>query len=126
MVRFKKSKFERLRVEYNEKIDRRLRAILMDLGEHIAVTMQSDPITLTCLNRTVKENDLLNGYRLSAHLCGRAADIRVWNYSDPTIEKIRIYLEQTWGPLFLFFKHHNSGSGDHIHLNIRWKFASPK
>lgn len=126
MVLFKKSKVVRLLLEYDNKIDRRLRAVLMDLGQHVAVNMAADPITVTCLNRTKVENDRLGGSQYSAHLSGRGVDIRVWNYSDETIEKIRIYLEQTWGCKFLFFKHHNSGSGEHIHLNIRWKFASPK
>lgn len=110
----------RLMTEFRYVIDPRLRAILLELAEWVRVKQEAD-ITLTCLNRTITENEQVGGYKFSAHLSGRGADIRTWGFSVKQIEAIMTYLKESWGEEFIFVLYHGSGSSNHLHINIRWK-----
>lgn len=123
---------QRLVHEFQEDIDNRLKAVLLELGEW-TLYCYNKPVVVTCLNRTKEENDKVNGHENSAHLFdpndpllniypGRAADIRSWAFMKDQIPKIVNHLEKVWGKEFLNVKYHNSGSGDHIHINIKWSY----
>lgn len=124
MLHFKqengKDYLHRLIKEFHHEIDPRLSAILLGLDNWTRVQLGKE-LTITCLNRTKEENKKVGGVAWSAHLDGRAADIRTWNLTDEDIGRIKRYLSESWGTDFLFFKYHDSGSGKHIHLNINYK-----
>jgi len=110
----------RLEVEFTRTIDKRLKAILLDLADEVQRKFKKD-IILTCLNRTAKENLIVNGSPFSAHLSGRGADVRTWHFSKKELDFISNYLYTTWTDDFIFIKVHDAGSGNHIHINIRYK-----
>lgn len=106
--------------QFESKIDPRLQAFLLWLSYWINTTYNQD-ITVTCFNRTVEENKKINGALYSAHLSGRAVDIRSWVFSTEQIQSIQKKIDESWGDL-IYFKYHDSGSGKHIHVNIRYKY----
>ncbi len=65
----------RLDIEFNETIDKRLKAILLGVASAVERRFGLD-ITITCLNRTAKENRECNGSPSSSHLDFRGADLR--------------------------------------------------
>ena len=110
----------RLDVEFTRTIDKRLKAILLDLADEVQRKFKKN-IILTCLNRTEEENQKVNGSPFSAHLYGRGADIRIWHFSQKELDFITNYLYNIWSDDFLYIKIHDAGSGNHIHLNIKYK-----
>lgn len=119
MLKFKDER--RLGNELQNVVDFRVKALLEDLAWFVRNTMQKD-VVITCLIRTAEENKAVNGVPNSAHLSGRAADIRSTIYTEEEIGVINAYLTKIWGPL-VYFKWHNSGSGMHIHININKAYA---
>ena len=101
-------------------IDFRLRAVLLDLH---AYTMREFnlPVVVTCLSRTKEENEAIGGYEFSAHLDGRGGDIRVKYRPATVVKAMEDYLREKWGD-FLYVVVHDTGSGNHLHLNIRYRY----
>ena len=114
----------RLDREFHNEIDPRLRAIIFDLARIMWKRYRKDTI-LTCLIRSKDENRAEGGYQYSAHLrgSGRAVDLRTSHLSEKEVAGIVEYLNTTWGDDFLYVKFHDAGSGNHLHINIRWKCA---
>ena len=110
----------RLEFEFIRTIDKRLKAILLDLADEVQRKFKKDVI-LTCLNRTEEENRKFNGSPFSAHLSGRGADIRTWHFNKKVLDFIMNYAYTTWTEDFIYLKYHDSGSGNHLHLSIRYK-----
>lgn len=110
--------YDRLYFEFRDRIDPRLRAVLMELGKW-AEWHTGKGIILTCLNRTEDENNAVGGNHFSAHLVGRAADLRSSNFGQAEVQKILNHLTATWPSSQIYAIYHDSGSGPHIHINIR-------
>lgn len=110
----------RLETEFYGMIDKRLKAILLDLADTLEQKLEKD-VTITCLNRTLEENREVNGSPHSAHLENRAVDIRTWYFDKKEIVFIEKYLYDTWSRDMIYFKYHDAGSGNHIHINIKYK-----
>ena len=107
-------------VDWQYYVDPRMCAVVLLLAAW-TMCQWSIGIVITCLNRTVDENRRLGGYEFSAHLSGRGVDIRSRTFTVTQITQIIEYLETTWGD-FIYVKYHNSGSGHHIHINIRYGY----
>lgn len=110
----------RLETEFYRTIDKRLKAILLDLADTLWRKFELN-VTITCLNRTAEENQKFNGSPFSSHLSGRGADIRTWHFNEKVLAYIIDYCYTTWSDDFVYLKIHDSGSGNHLHLNIRYK-----
>lgn len=117
----------RLRNEFLYQIDPRLRAVLLELGDWIWF-MWHKPLILTCLNRTEAENKAVGGSKYSAHKYCRGADIRSRIFEDEQKSLIISHIETVWNesamirPPFLYAIHHDSGQGEHFHINISWGY----
>ncbi len=110
----------RLEVEFYRIIDKRLKALLLDLADEVERKFKKN-IILTCLNRTLEENQKYNGSPFSSHLDGRGADIRIWHFDKKHLDFITNYLYTNWSEDFVYVKVHDAGSGSHIHVNIKYK-----
>lgn len=114
-----------LKQQFFHRIDGRVRAVYLDLSLYTLASFDKR-IVMTCLIRTPEENKAAGGYEFSAHLeedefpC-RAGDSRTHNFTDGEIEQIIAYLRRTWGD-FLYVEYHESGTGPHLHINIRHKY----
>ena len=102
-------------------IDPRLKALLHELSKWVYNNCEGKSLTITCLNRTVEENERVNGYKYSAHLIGRAVDIRSRYFTDDEIKRLIEHLKYSWGDM-VFVKYHDVGFGNHIHINITRKY----
>ena len=116
----------RLRYQWRNKIDPRGRAVMLELADWVWNEF-GKILTITCLTRTKEENERLGGYEFSAHLFGRAEDIRSHVFSQEEIEAIEKHLDETWNnvpnqPDFLFVKRHAALTGPHLHINITWAY----
>lgn len=111
----------RLWMEFGEWIDPRLRAVLTELAwwlfKNYVLTL-----VVTCLNRSNPENTAVGGRKWSSHLTGRAADLRSKHFTEEIREAIINHLQETWGADFLHVIWHDSGKGEHFHLNINRAF----
>lgn len=106
-------------LDWQEDIDPRLRSVLLELSEW-TMRVFSKGLVITCLNRSIIENNKVGGKSTSAHLRGRAADIRSRSFKPGQLQLILRHLEKVWGHDFLYVSAHNSGHGPHIHINIRY------
>lgn len=111
---------DKLRFQFYDQIDHRLAAIILGLGLFIFRKWRLY-LTITCLNRTPAENKAVNGSKYSAHLFGRAVDVRTSDWSQEQIDAIIKYLEETWGD-FIYVKYHDAGTGNHLHINITYRY----
>ena len=113
-------KHDKLKAQFEDFLDPRLQAFMFWLEYYIDLKYKKD-VTVTCVNRTLKENKSVGGIKDSAHLVGRGIDIRSWCYSLEEIKQLVKFVNDVWGD-FIYITYHNSGSGDHIHINISWKY----
>lgn len=113
----------RLAREFSEVIDKRLRAVLLDLSYYISSLFRED-LTITCLVRTPDENRAVGGNADSSHLDRRAADLRTRNLSEYAITKALEYVKRVWGDNVHIIRH-KGGTADHIHVNINRHFVTP-
>lgn len=113
----------RLETEFTNDIDSRLRAILLDLNFYTE-RMFGKSLIITCLNRTVAENERVGGNPNSAHLDRRAVDLRSRDFSEIVLDFIVKYLYDTWRKDFIYVLVHGQGFNKHIHINIRYKFRN--
>ena len=110
----------RLIKEFREYIDKRLQAVLLGLGLYTLAEHRYRTV-ITCLIRSPKENAKAGGSPHSAHLDGRAADVRVHGLTPAQKSLIASYLRRTWGD-FLYVIVHGKGSNEHLHINIQYKY----
>jgi uncharacterized protein YcbK (DUF882 family) len=108
----------RLGLEMDGVIDGRLRALLLELA-HYCWRQYNTHLTITCLNRTPEENERVGGIKYSAHLSGRAADIRSGNIKR-YIADIKDHLKGVWGDA-VYVVAHDSGRGHHLHINFKYR-----
>lgn len=104
------------------KTDPKLQAILFE-ADHWMRCKYNLPITVTCLIRSVEENKQVGGSPVSAHLSGRAADLRSRNYSKEQTLKLVEHISYVWGEM-VYCIHHSHGTGPHIHLNVRIAYST--
>lgn len=120
MIQFK---HERMRRQLKD-IDPKLRAVLSDTAfymyHHFGVNL-----IITSMIRTVAENTAVGGNKKSAHLDGRAVDIRSHTMTKDQITQLKTYMIGVWDGM-VHFLHHDSGAGEHIHININWHHATPR
>lgn len=112
---------DELKNQFSFWIDPRLRAVLTEADGWSRRTTRKG-LLITCLNRTEEENQAVGGRKRSAHCYSRAADIRSWLFSTIEIKRLILHLQEVWGKEFLHVIHHDSGRGDHIHININRPF----
>lgn len=122
MVSFKSENgteyYDRLYLEFKHWIDPRLRAVLLELDDW-SQRILGKRVLITSLNRTKEENEKVGGSVYSAHLVGRAVDIRSRLFEEAELEQIKKHLMDAWGFSFLYVICHGKGSNKHIHINIR-------
>lgn len=111
----------RLEEEFNHKIDPLLRGFLFCLSSYTRA-MSGICITLTSLVRSPIENEADHGIPLSAHLFGRAGDIRTWAFTTEQIETMVKWVQDNFGDM-VYIVYHNAGSGKHLHVNINRAYA---
>lgn len=111
-----------MEIDFNYAIDPRLAAMLMLLAFWVWREF-GKAIWITCLNRDDATNAAVDGKPKSSHKSGRAADLRSSNFLPVEIEKIIDYVRSTWGSKFVHIIHHDSGRGEHIHMNINYPFT---
>lgn len=119
MIQFKEP---RLLEEWETKAHPMLRAVVMEAEDFATKQFNSD-MTITCIVRTPEENAADGGLPQSAHLTGRAADIRLLKTSDQCQAFVE-HLVKTWGPIVCALVH-NGGTGPHIHVNVNKGSATP-
>ena len=121
-IHFALPKGFRLRQQFESEIDPKLQAVLLGCAlysyQHWGIQW-----VITSLIRTPEENEALGGRKNSSHLDGRAADNRSRNFTVEQITQLENYVKDTWGPM-VHFVHHDSGHGQHIHININRPYAS--
>ena len=110
----------KLKFQFYNQIDGRLRALLLELGDFTKRELNV-PVTITGLNRTKEENAKVNGSEWSAHLFGRAVDIRTSVFTEAEVKKIMSHIDFLWGDM-IYVLHHNVGSGMHLHVNIKYSY----
>ena len=122
-------KTERIADEFYERLDPRLRSIIMEQARWQWVKFNR-ALVITCVGRTVEENEAVGGRYNSAHLIRsdapyvRAADVRSRNLDPEMQVKWAKRVSGVWRIRgLLHVVHHNSGSGDHFHMNINRGFA---
>ena len=128
MLGFKRKEGGRLRREFFYLVDPKLRALLLDLANLCHHFWHRD-LVVTCLFRDEAENEAIGGNPNSAHLSGRAADLRVnWiggddGYTDKEIDTLIEYVKGVWGNGYHIICH-GEGANRHIHLNVNLAFGS--
>lgn len=118
--------------EFREEIDPKTRAVLLEL-DYFTVQQFGINLTITCLVRTPQEQMRLNPRRpKSSHVIdielrfyGRGADVRSHVFTPQQAAIIEKHIKDTWGDM-VHFKHHDSGSGDHFHINVNRAYATRK
>lgn len=89
------------------------------------------PVTVTCINRTPEQNGAIPGSNnQSAHMMRphqlyfRAVDIRNKDLTPQQQRERREYVLFHWnkGGQMIHFLDHNSGAGDHTHININYGY----
>lgn len=111
---------KQLETEFGGQIDGRLKAVIYEIGYFCYEKWGIKPV-ITCLNRTKEENKKVGGVKWSAHLYGRAVDLRTRTMTKQQIDELQKHLESVWGS-FLYVKYHDAGSGNHLHINIRYAY----
>lgn len=80
---------------------------------------------------TTSEIDKALGRVSVSHQQGRAIDLRTWNMSEWQLKNLAIGLEEKYGQIGAWTKlgprqlivHHDSGHGDHFHIQLDRGFA---
>ena len=119
MIRFKS---ERISTEFLHRLDPRLRAIALETAVWLRNQELPVDLVVTCVNRTPDENKADGGKPTSAHLVGRAIDIRTRDWPDGTTEKVMARLYRLWPGTCLYLLHHDVGGGMHLHAQIKMKY----
>jgi uncharacterized protein YcbK (DUF882 family) len=104
--------------EFSFEIKPELRQILFLIDDYTRIAHGKE-ITITSLVRTPEENTNLGGMQYSAHLFGRAADIRSHNFSPAELQDIISYMNGRWPDLYVIY--HSALTGPHIHINLKYE-----
>lgn len=112
-------KTPRLEREFQDAIDPRLRAVLLDVI-YQGRRRFGYQVVITSLYRTPDENKRVGGSPTSSHLEGRGGDIRNRDMSSTCRDFVGKYLKSVWGDLV-----HVKDEDDHIHININKHFETP-
>lgn len=121
--------FRRMMHDWENSIDPRLKAILSELATWTICEFNKG-IIITCLNRTETENQAVGGRPKSSHLDGRAVDFRSWTFSSDQIKKVLLHIKRIWQRTdetlvpMVHIIHHDSGRGEHIHLNVNYHYRN--
>ena len=116
----------RLKDEYETRMDPRLRIVNDEVAEWVYLKFNK-PWTITCIMRTPAENEAVGGKEKTAHYIDisgyvRADDCRSRNFTKSEKVLIVEYVNATWNR-FIEYVHivwHNSGHGEHFHININY------
>ena len=103
-------------------IDARFELVVLGLAYFVSLEMKKD-LTATEYFRSEEENTAVGGGKHSAHKVGRGGDFRSRLFTVSEKALIDNYLENVWGKDFLYWIWHDSGHGEHLHLQIRYKHA---
>ena len=76
---------------------------------------------VTCLVRAPQENARVGGRKQSAHIYGRAADLRVWNIPDKIANRMIRQVRIKYGKKVHILIH--GGTARHIHVNVNYAYA---
>lgn len=103
----------------SDKIDPRLRAVLLELDRWFKAKFNYE-MTITEILRTQTEEEQLNPtVKHSAHLDGRAADIRTKDMPVEVLEAAKIYLLKWWPMPYAQILFNDRGEKfPHIHIGI--------
>ena len=107
----------------------RLQEIMVDLVDYCEKVLRVTPIFTETL--TTAEVDKALGRVSVSHQQGRAFDMRTWNLTEDNLKAIAAWLRANFGNIGAFNKtgerqlvvHHDSGHGDHFHVQIDRVFA---
>lgn len=138
MIIFKRDS-ERLKIEFDEQIDERLRIILYAFAEHLKYT-RNEWLIITHLRRTQKEQDeiykspkMAKAIReayikcpwYSVHQSGRGADVGIAGIKNPEEEEEWLNEHFRYGKInprsgaeYPTAKLENFGLGGHIHIQV--------
>lgn len=113
-----------LRKEFNGYLDPRLRGVMISAAIWFRETYDRDLI-YTCVNRSADQNKADGGAKYSAHLYGRALDIRANDLKQNEIDGLLKFIKDNWNTddNWLYVIVHGAGSNRHIHINIRFDFT---
>ena len=114
----------RLFEQFSNSLDPRLRAVMLEVARWSKAKFDKRLI-YTCVNRTEAENIDVGGSKNSAHLFGRALDIRVHNLTDDEVNHMVGYINMHWlkDDPWLYVIVHGKGSNRHMHINIKYKYT---
>lgn len=106
-----------------------LQGIMQALVEHCEKNLKVTPI-ITETKTTAKIDKALGRVSVS-HQEGRAFDLRTWNLTDGDLRAIHEFLTASFGHIGAWTRvgtrqlivHHDSGHGDHFHVQIDRSFA---
>ena len=110
-------------LQYCNEIDPKLRAVLLDIDFWLQ-RRHGIEVVVTCLNRTPTYNEKIGGRPNSAHLDGRAADIRSFNLPADVLAGLITRVKSIWGDMVHII--HHDGTAPHIHINVNRSFKSPE
>ena len=116
----------RMAHEFANRLDPRMRAVYLELEHHVLTTYKT-PLMVTCIERTILENQQVGGQSRSAHMKDdehyvRAMDLRTKNLSESAIRDIVSRTARIWGPEVHILRH--GGTADHIHVNVNLRYAT--
>ena len=110
-----------LYIQFTDKLDPRLRSIMLEVARWM-MDRYHKKLVYTSVNRTQEENKKVGGSEYSAHLYGRALDVRIHNLTEIELNSMIEYIndhfqrEEKW----LYILVHGAGSNRHLHINIRY------
>ena len=110
--------------QFSDHLDPRLRAVMLESARWFRSKFDKR-LVYTCVNRTEEENKDVGGAEYSAHLYGRALDIRVHNLTEDEVNQLVGYMNLHWlkDDAWLFILVHGKGGNRHMHINIKRKFS---
>lgn len=122
MLKFKDGQ---LSLEFDGALDPLARFAVTDLTEIMFQEFHVDMI-VTCVNRSLTENQAVGGVEKSAHIpvngIGRAVDLRSFHLTDYQKKFLVAYVKARWGSVVHCILH-EGGTADHFHLNVNYQYS---
>ena len=115
-----------LQREFNERLDPKARAFYLEIEDYV-YSKYAVRLVITCIERTVTENEKVGGVKLSAHVKRpgyyvRALDVRAKDLSTQIITDIISHAKRVWGDMVHILAH--GGTAYHIHMNVNLGYAT--
>ena len=115
-----------LQREFNERLDPKARAFYLEIEDYV-YSKYAVRLVITCIERTVTENEKVGGVKLSAHVKRpgyyvRAVDVRAKDLSTQIITDIIGHTKRVWGDAVHILAH--EGTAYHIHMNVNLGHAT--